>query len=151
MDPNAVQSQQPVEIPEEIRIFLEGILEDANMVIADDEVRETMITELFMRLDKFLVSRVIQYLPQDKLDEFMEMDKSQVSVEKTYEFLKQNLPNIEEVFATAFEEFREVYLEGVNESRLNQVESTQETLPEPKLEDFMQATSLHDLAGSTKN
>lgn len=76
-----------------------------------------MIKELFARLDNFIASAVIEKLPPENLDEFIKMNeekKPQAEIEK---FLKDNMPNSQDVFANAFSEFRDLYLGNISAAR----------------------------------
>jgi Protein of unknown function (DUF5663) len=126
------QSQQG-QIPEEIRAYLEGILEDGEMVLRD-EAKEKMMQQLFVELNRFLLTKVVQVLPQEKMEAFVKLNESNPAPEKITEYLQQNLPNAQEVFQQAFEEFREIYLDGVDTSR----EKQNKEKADPTLEDIAQ-------------
>lgn len=119
-------------IPDEIRAFLESILEDGDMMILDSNSKERMIQELFIELDAYLRTKVLEYLPENKLKDFVEISKNDPTPEKMTAYLQENLPNSQEVFAQAFEEFRDIYLEGVEKSRSSQINQQSS----PSLEDI---------------
>lgn len=106
-------SYQRVEIPADVRSFLDGILKDANMSILDEETHEDMLQELYQRLDNFLASIVVQNLPPEHLEQFIKMNEEKKSREEVQQFLQEKVPNIQEVFARAFMEFRDLYLGNV--------------------------------------
>lgn len=118
MDPVQNQTQQPpLEIPKEIRAYLENILQDAGMTAVDQEMREQMINELYVRLDKYIIAKVTESLPEDKLNEFATLFEQKAELPQIQEYLMKNLPNAQEVFAQAFVEFENIYLEGVAAAR----------------------------------
>ncbi len=107
MNPDAAQ------IPNEIRSFLETLLSDAQMTNLDDATREEMVQELYARLDSFITSSVVNKLPAEKLEEFAKMTEAKKPMPEIEQYLKDNLPNAQEVFAQAFSDFRNLYLENV--------------------------------------
>lgn len=120
------QNQQAkLEIPQEIRNFLDGLLKDAGMTTLDDQMREEMIKELYARLDNFITTAIIDTLPPEHLDEFIKLNedkKPQVEIEQ---FLKDKMPNSQEVFSNAFSDFRSLYLGNVNAARNAPSETSQ--------------------------
>lgn len=111
MDNQTAQQQaQAIEIPAEIRSFLEGLLQDSGMTSLDEQMREDMIQELYVRLDNFLTAQIVDNLPPEQLEPFIEMNEQQKSRQEIEDFLKTHLPNAQDVFAKAFVEFRNLYL-----------------------------------------
>ncbi|MCL4418994.1 DUF5663 domain-containing protein [Patescibacteria group bacterium] len=108
---------QKLEIPQEIRNYLDGLLKDAGMTTLDDAMREEMIKELFARLDNFIASAIIEKLPPENLDEFIKMNEEKKSQAEIEQFLKDKMPNAQEVFANAFSDFRNLYLSNVSVAR----------------------------------
>lgn len=115
-DQNNTSTNQ-LEIPAEIRSFLEGLLTDANMTTLDDEMKEEMIKELFARLDSYITAAIVDNMPQEHLEEFIAMNESKKSREEIEGFLKEHMPNSQEVFTKTFMEFRDLYLGGVTVAR----------------------------------
>ncbi len=111
------QNKQEIKIPTEVREFLEGILEDANMPSVDEDMHEQMIGQLFARLDSFISSTLVDKMPQEKLEEFLKMNEEGASKQDSENFIAENLPDAKEVLAKAFTDFRAMYLEGVAKSR----------------------------------
>lgn len=97
-------------IPSEIRNYLEGLLEDANMTTLDDNMREEMIKELYARLDVFITTAIVENMPPEHMETFIKMNEEKKSKEEVEEFLKEKMPNAQEVFAKAFVDFRSHYL-----------------------------------------
>ena len=108
MDP-----QPALTIPPEIRSFLESLLKDTNMRTVDDEVREEMIKELYIRLDDFLTNAIIEHLPEEHLDDFITMNEQGKPMAEMQQFLIEKMPGASQVFATAFDDFRSLYLSSV--------------------------------------
>lgn len=105
---------QKLEIPQEIRNYLDGLLKDGGMTTLDDQMREEMIKELFARLDNFIASAIIEKLPPENLDEFIKLNEEKKPQEEIEQFLKDKMPNSQEVFANAFSDFRSLYLSNVS-------------------------------------
>ena len=114
---NQQNQQQKLEIPQEVRNFLDGLLTDANMTTLDDNMREEMIKELYARLDNFITTAIIDNLPPEYLDEFIKLNEEKKPQAEIEQFLKDKMPNPQEVFANAFSEFRSLYLGNITAAR----------------------------------
>ncbi len=119
---------QTQQIPPEVKSFLEGILQDANMVTLDDQMKEEMVKELYVRLDNFITAAIVDHMPADKVEEFIKMNEEKKSKEDVEKFVKEVMPNAQEVFTNAFMEFRDLYLGGVAAKR-NEPEAANTTVP----------------------
>ena len=108
--------QSQVQVPAEIRTYLEGLIADANMTL-DDSMREEMIKELYARLDKFITTAVVDNLPPEHLDVFIKLNEDKKPQPEIEAFLKEKMPNYQEVFAKAFAEFRDLYLGNIEVAR----------------------------------
>jgi len=113
------------QIPVEIQQFLESILQEANMSLVDESLKNEMINELFIQLDQHIASVVLEHLPQDKVEEFIKLNEEQKPQLEIEAFLRQYIPAINDVMANAFSEFRQLYLEGVDKNH-NQESQNQE-------------------------
>lgn len=102
-----------LQIPAEVRTFLEGLLSDAGMTSLDEGMKEEMIKELYVRLDNFITASLIDKLPPEHLEAFIKMNEEKKPQAEIEQFLKQNLPNYGEVLANTFIQFRENYLGNV--------------------------------------
>lgn len=111
--PSAAAPAQPLTIPAEIHTFLEGLLEDAGMKVPSEEIREEMIKELYVRLDNYLTTVIIDNLPPQYLDAFIKMNEEGKEKAEIEKFLREKMPNSQNVFTKAFIEFRDMYLSGV--------------------------------------
>lgn len=107
-------SEEMFEIPQEVKNFLEGLLKDAGMTTLDDNMRKQMIKELYARLDNYIASVIIDKLPPEYLDEFIRMNEEKKSQAEIEQFLKDKMPNAQEVFRNAFADFRDLYLGNVS-------------------------------------
>lgn len=109
--------QEQSEIPIEIRGYIESLLQDAGMTTLDEQMKEEMVKEVYARLDIFIASSIVESLPADYLEDFIKLNEEKKSKEEIENFLKEKMPNYEEVFAKAFADFRSEYLGGVAVSR----------------------------------
>lgn len=106
-----------LQIPQEVRGFLESLLQDSGMTRLDNQMREEMIKELYARLDNFMTSAIIDILPPQYLDEFTKMNEEKKNQAEIENFLKDKVPNVQDIFAKAFMEFRDLYLGNVAVAR----------------------------------
>lgn len=104
-----------IEIPAEIRGFLEGLIQDSERIY-EPEMQEEMIKELFIRLDSFIISAIIEHMPPEHLDEFIRLNDENKPKEEIEQFVKKTMPNAEEVFSKAFVDFRELYLNNAGDA-----------------------------------
>jgi len=111
------QTNQSLEITPQIRQYLDGILTDAGMKTLDEGSREEMIKELFVRLDSYITSVIVDKLPEEHLDAFIKLNEQKKSMKEIEEFLKEKMPDSQEVFVRAFADFRDLYLGNVAVSR----------------------------------
>lgn len=104
-----------VPIPDEIKLYLENILEETGVMYADSVMKEKMLNALFVRLDRFITTTIINSLPAEKLEQFRKINEASKSSEEIEAFLKINIPRPEETFQEAFSEFRRIYLESITQ------------------------------------
>ncbi|OGE31693.1 hypothetical protein A2631_00925 [Candidatus Daviesbacteria bacterium RIFCSPHIGHO2_01_FULL_44_29] len=105
------------QLPQEVRVFLESIIEDAGIATLEGQMRDDLIEELYTRLDTFILSRIVEKLTPDQLKVFTKMAEDGKSRQELEEYLKENIPNAVESFAEAMMEFRELYLGNIEDSR----------------------------------
>lgn len=104
-------------MPPEIRSFLEGMLQDANITTADDQTKEEMLKELFARFDNFMTSAIVENLKEEDMDEFIKMGAEKKPKEEIEKFITDKIPDATEVFSQAMMEFRDLYLGNVAVAR----------------------------------
>lgn len=97
-------------IPEEVQPYLEGLLADAGITPIDDAMKEGMMKDLYVRLDNFLASAILDNIPADQVEAFIQLNEKKATKEEIDGFLQEHLPNTKEVFTKAFVEFRDLYL-----------------------------------------
>lgn len=109
--------QNDLQIPAEIRSYLEGLLAEANISSLDDKVREETIKELYVQLDNFMTTAIIDNMPPEHLDDFIKLNEDKKSQAEVEMFLKDKMPNAQEVFTNAFKNFRNLYLGNIAVAR----------------------------------
>lgn len=105
------------QVPAEIRIFLESILQDAGIRDLDDKTHEQMLQELFKRLDNYILLSISDNLPADKLEIFTRMAENKASAEQMKTYLQENIPDSTQIFAQAMLDFRDYYLSGMDKAQ----------------------------------
>ncbi|MBI2021948.1 hypothetical protein HYS93_03695 [Candidatus Daviesbacteria bacterium] len=103
-------ASQLVQIPDEIRAFLDNLLEEAGMTDMDAQMHEDMLQALYKRLDRYITSSIVSNLPTENLDEFVKMSQQNRPRDEIEQFLRQRIPNSQDVLAKAFLDFRDLYL-----------------------------------------
>lgn len=97
-------------VPTDAREFLTGLLEEAGMDIVPPQVREKLFVELAQRLDAKLTLAALVAMPNKKVPSFEKLLSAKAPVFEVTQFLDENVPNIEHVYAQAIVEFRNSYL-----------------------------------------
>lgn len=108
---------QQLTIPAEVKNYLESLLQDAGMTTLDADMKEEMVKELYVRLDNYLTSTIINNLPPENMEEFIKMNEEKKSQAEIELYLKDKVPNAQDIFAQAFMEFRDLYLGNVTVAR----------------------------------
>lgn len=116
-DQQASQPNQQLTIPVEVKNYLESLLQDAGMTTLDADMKEEMIKELYVRLDNYLTSTIVNNLPPENMEEFIKMNEEKKSQAEIELYLKDKVPNSRDIFAQAFMEFRDLYLGNVTVAR----------------------------------
>jgi hypothetical protein len=104
------QNTPPAQIPDDIRQYLTGLITEAKIPSLDEAGKESLIQELFLSLDDYLATVILDNLPPEQLDEFINLNEQGKPKEEVEAFLQKNLPNAQDVFGQAFVAFRQNYL-----------------------------------------
>lgn len=118
------QNQQQFVIPEEIKTYLEGLLVDAGITSLDEKGKEQMVKELYLRLDNYLMTVIVEAIPEDKIDAFLELQKQDKTKQELEQYIVDNIPDSQQVFTKAFGDFRDLYLQKVAEAKENKPDTT---------------------------
>lgn len=87
------------------------------MTALDDTMHEEMIKELYARLDNYMASVIAENLTPQDAEEFIKINEAKKDRSEIEKFLKDKVPNVNDVFAKAFMDFRDLYLGGVTIAR----------------------------------
>lgn len=90
--------------------YVESLM--AERGISDDvpqEVRERMKKDVLERLNNFFISRVIESVPAEKIDEIDKIIQAGDS-EKTWQYIHSNVPNFDKLSFDVLADFRSKYL-----------------------------------------
>ncbi|MEK7571456.1 MAG: DUF5663 domain-containing protein [Patescibacteria group bacterium] len=104
-------------IPDDIRTYLEGLLAESDTLTLDDSMREDMLQELFVQLENYLTSVIVNNLEPDDLEAFIKMNEEKKSKEEIEQFVQAKLPNAQDIFTNAFIEFRKMYVGNVQSKK----------------------------------
>lgn len=117
------------QIPQDLRDFLTSVITEAGINV-DEQAHNQIIKELYVQLDNYILSTIIEELPSDKLEEFTKMAEVGKSREELETYLMNNIPNSQEVFAQTLVDFKNLYLGNVAVARNAPTEeSTTDTTP----------------------
>src|SRR5690242_15067866 len=92
---------QHVEIPQEIRVFLEAVLDEADLLILNDEEEQLILENMYRQLNVFLMSKVLGTVPEEKVDGFISVSEEGTEIHKLQECLQKEIPNTGEFFEKA--------------------------------------------------
>lgn len=98
-----------------ILVYLENLIRRKGVKEMPEAIFSDMVTDLWVRFNKFLFLSVMQTLSSsdyEKFEDFLEKDSS---MEEMLDFLKNNVENLEEVIDQGMANFERVYLHGVND------------------------------------
>ncbi|EKD47870.1 MAG: hypothetical protein ACD_65C00243G0002 [uncultured bacterium] len=99
-----------------IKKFLTDLIKEAGMGALPQADQDKMIDELYVRLEDRLMLAVMEALPDQKRVDFQaKIETDEMDAKQVEDYIRQNVPNYEQVFAKAFAEFRELYLSAVGE------------------------------------
>lgn len=104
------------QIPQDLRDFLSGIMSEAGIAV-DEKTHNQIIKELFVQLDNYMLSTIVEELPDDKLEDFTVMNEEGRPKEELEQYLQDNIPNSKEVFVKAMMDFKTLYLGNVAVAR----------------------------------
>ncbi len=101
------------QIPPEIRGFIENLIREAGITPIDDAMNEEIILEIYSRLDNFITTTITENMPPEHLDEFIKLNEENRPKEEIEAFMREKMPNSQDIFAKAFVDFRDIYLGNV--------------------------------------
>lgn len=102
--------KQSVAIPQEIRMYLESLIAEANVMTIDEKAKEELVQYLFDKLDKFLAAKIVENMSAEDTETFIKLNEEKKSKEELDAFIKAHMKDPQEVFTRAFIDFRDFYL-----------------------------------------
>lgn len=131
------------QIPHDLQDFLSGIISEAGITV-DEQTHNQILKELYVQLDNYILSTIVEELPGDKLEEFTKMAEEGKAREEMEKYLMDNIPNSQEVFARTLVDFKNLYLGNVAVARSTpEAESVSETSPAASTSDSTEGTNIN--------
>lgn len=90
--------------------FLLELLHDAGQTDLGSELEEVLIQDLVPRLEDRLILTAVQHLSSQQEQEVKNMSESGKNSAEIIVYLKNQIPNFEELISQAMIDFREVYI-----------------------------------------
>jgi hypothetical protein len=97
---------------EQVLTYLKILLTKKGMEILPPEILADMLIDLYSRFESFLFLSVMQNMDPEKYQALDDYLITAPSPEKSMEFLRNNVNNIDEVLQNAMVEFEKIYLES---------------------------------------
>lgn len=101
-----------VAIPQEIRNYLESLIQEANVAVFDEKTKEDLVQYLFEKLDKYLAAKIVENMTEEDTKEFIKLNQEKKSKEEIDNFINAHMKEPQDVFTRAFIDFRDFYLTG---------------------------------------
>lgn len=93
-----------------LETFVDRLIEEKGLDFVDAEVLVQMKGDLMDRVESRVNASILEYMPPEALPQFEELLDADVSDEEMQAFCAKQIPNMEEVLASALLEFRQTYL-----------------------------------------
>ena len=103
-------ADSPIQIPVEIRAYLEDLIMEAQVPVENDSAKEDLTQYLFERLDRFLAAKIVENMKPEDTETFIKMNEEGKSREEIDNFIREHMQNAQEIFTRAFVDFRDFYL-----------------------------------------
>lgn len=123
MDPQDQQNPQPAQQPEDqtaqVIQFVDNLINEKFTNHQEEltpEVRDELRQDLLIRLDDFIMAKVIAALSDEDLATFENMMKEGKSREELQRFATEKIPEFTDFATDAFLEFRTIYLSSDEEN-----------------------------------
>ncbi|PIT89179.1 MAG: hypothetical protein COU27_01610 [Candidatus Levybacteria bacterium CG10_big_fil_rev_8_21_14_0_10_36_7] len=97
-------------IPEDLKGFLEKVLIDSGLDSLHPDDHQKMVHELFLRLDEHMADVISKNLSEENMEILSNMSEEKKDQREIEAFLKSSMPDSQEIFKKAFEDFRSKYL-----------------------------------------
>ncbi len=105
MDTNTAQNQ-----PQNLDKYIEDLIDQKNYPDITQEVRDELKKDITLRLNDFIMARVIAAFSDDDVLEFEKLLKANAPQEELQQFTATHIPEFETFLTSVLLEFRDVYL-----------------------------------------
>lgn len=102
---------QTLQIPVDIRTYLENLIEDAGMQLTP-QLQQAMIADLYARLEKKLIADAVENMKPEDVEAFTQLVQSGTTAEEIQKYINEHVPNAKEVFVQSLVDFRTYFLGG---------------------------------------
>ena len=99
-----------ISVPEVLKKYFESILYDAHMLTNDVATNSFLVEDLYGKFREFVNERLIDAIPDDKLDAFLVLINKDASQDELDFFLQNNVENVQGVYNMVMVNFRDIYL-----------------------------------------
>lgn len=117
-----MDQQQLPAIPADIRTYLENLIDDAGMQLTP-EMQNSLIDDLYARLEKKLIADAVENMKPEDIDEFIKLAQSGENLEAMQTYINEHIPNAKEVFVQSLIDFRTYFLGGTMQANSNVAEA----------------------------
>jgi len=114
MKPENSVAEQSTPMDPQVQKYLQDLLRDAGQTDLGEELEEQMMKDLYSRLEDRLIITAIGFLGQKEREQLEGFSDDQTPQE-VQNFLKKHVPNYDRVFAQVLLDFRNLYIEAVQE------------------------------------
>jgi len=90
--------------------FVDKLVEEKGLDGLEKEVLDQIKVDLKDRIEDIINAKIVEKLPPEKLEEFEKLLDQNTSPQATQKYVKDNIPDLEEVLARVFLNFRQTYL-----------------------------------------
>jgi uncharacterized protein YbcC (UPF0753/DUF2309 family) len=94
-----------------VQIFIEHLLKEKNLPGLDQEVHDQLVTDLSIRLTKYINKRVLESMPEGAMIGLEQLlGSEQPDENQIQEYINKNSEDLMGITSTAMAEFRQLYL-----------------------------------------
>lgn len=94
----------------DLDLFIDRLIQEKGLESLEPELLNQVKTDLKDRIEDIINATILEKLTPEKLADFEKLLDSKASDETIQKFCKENIPNLEEVLARVFLDFRQTYL-----------------------------------------
>ncbi len=114
-----------------IQAYIDQLIKDKNFPDLTDEVREQVKRDLVVRLDDFIMARIISALSDEEVVRFESMLKEQKPEPEIQQYIVDHVTDLTNLLTETLMEFREIYLGLDTEPPAKETKSIETKSPAP--------------------